>query len=109
MTYSASENICRQSDYDLQYGRQFTVATERYLRAWMAKHTCREIIYDYAAIRGRPDKGRNVLYYVIQVVTGTEDKVEEQVKVMVGNELYHSCFHPMRQMRKNSGGMEGRP
>ena len=44
------------------------------------------------------------MYYVMQVVTGTEDRVEEQVKVMVGNELYHSCFHPMRQMRKKFRG-----
>ena len=47
---------------------------------------------------------RIILYYVMQVVTGTEDRVEEQVKVMVGNELYHSCFHPMRQMRKKFRG-----
>ena len=42
---------------------------------------------------------RIILYYVMQVVTGTEDRVEEQVKVMVGNELYHSCFHPMRDRK----------
>ena len=51
-----------------------------------------------------PDKGRIILYYVMQVVTGTEDKVEEQVKVMVGKELYDSCFHPMRRMKKKFRG-----
>ena len=44
------------------------------------------------------------MYYVMQVVTGTEDKVEEQVKVMVGKELYDSCFHPMRRMKKKFRG-----
>lgn len=44
------------------------------------------------------------MYYVMQVVTGTEEKVEEQVKVMVGNELYDSCFHPMRRMKKKFRG-----
>ena len=44
------------------------------------------------------------MYYVIQVVTGTEDKVEEQVKVMVENGLYDSCFHPMRRMKKKFRG-----
>lgn len=44
------------------------------------------------------------MYYVMQVVTGTEDKVEEQVKILVGNELYHACFHPMRRMKKKFRG-----
>ncbi len=44
------------------------------------------------------------MYYVMQVVTGTEDRIEEQVKVMVDNELYHFCFHPMRQIKKKFRG-----
>lgn len=43
MIYSASENDCGQISYDLvvsQCDRQFTVATEGYLGAWMAKHAC---------------------------------------------------------------------
>ena len=44
------------------------------------------------------------MYYVMQVAAGTEDKVEEQVKVMVGKELYDSCFHPMRHVKKKFRG-----
>ena len=44
------------------------------------------------------------MYYVLQVATGTEDKVEEQVKVIVDDRLYHSCFHPMRRMKKKFRG-----
>lgn len=44
------------------------------------------------------------MYYVIQVATGTEDRVEEQIKVMVGNDLYDSCFHPVRRMKKKFRG-----
>ena len=44
------------------------------------------------------------MYYVMQVAAGTEDKVEEQVKVMVGEELYDSCFHPMRRVKKKFRG-----
>lgn len=44
------------------------------------------------------------MYYVIQVATGTEDRVEEQIRVMVGNELYDSCFHPMRRVKKKFRG-----
>lgn len=47
---------------------------------------------------------RIILYYVMQVVTGTEDRVEEQVRVIVGNGLYDSCFHPMRRMKKKFRG-----
>lgn len=50
------------------------------------------------------NKWRIVLYYVMQVAAGTEDKVEEQIKVMIGNELYDSCFHPMRRMKKKYRG-----
>ena len=44
------------------------------------------------------------MYYVLQVATGTEDRVEEQVRVMVENGLYDSCFHPMRRMKKKFRG-----
>ncbi len=44
------------------------------------------------------------MYYVIQVATGTEDRVEEQIRVTVGNELYDSCFHPMRRVKKKFRG-----
>ena len=47
---------------------------------------------------------RIILYYVMQVATGTEDRVEEQVRVIVGNGLYDSCFHPMRRMKKKFRG-----
>lgn len=33
-----------------------------------------------------------------------EDKVEEQIRVMAGNELYDSCFHPMRRVKKKYRG-----
>lgn len=51
-----------------------------------------------------PDKGRIILYYVLQVAAGTEDRVEEQVRVVVGNGLYDSVFHPMRRMKKKFRG-----
>ena len=50
------------------------------------------------------DGERIILYYVLQVATGTEDRVEEQVSVMVENGLYDSCFHPMRRMKKKFRG-----
>lgn len=50
------------------------------------------------------DQWRIVLYYVMQVATGTEDKVEEQVRMVVRNELYDSCFHPMRRVKKKYRG-----
>lgn len=51
-----------------------------------------------------PNKGRITLYYVIQVATGTEDRVEEQIKVMLKSELYGSCFHPMRRVKRKYRG-----
>lgn len=45
-----------------------------------------------------------ILYYVMQVAAGTEEKVEEQVKVMVGEEFYGSCFHPIRRVKKKFRG-----
>ena len=58
----------------------------------------------YDVIMEEPDKRRIILYYVMQVATGTEDRVEEQVRVIVGNGLYDSCFHPMRRMKKKFRG-----
>lgn len=55
-------------------------------------------------IAGQLGKRRIILYYVIQVAAGTEDKVEEQVRVMMRNELYGSCFHPMRRVKKKFRG-----
>ena len=44
------------------------------------------------------------MHYVLQVTTGMEDKVEEQVRVVVGNTLYDACFHPMRCVKKKFRG-----
>ena len=44
------------------------------------------------------------MYYVIQVSSGMEDKVEEQITVMVEKELYGRCFHPVRQVKKKIRG-----
>lgn len=46
----------------------------------------------------------SVLYYVIQVVSGLEDRVEEQIKVMIEKELYDRCFHPIRHVKKKIRG-----
>ena len=39
------------------------------------------------------------MYYVIQVVSGMEDKVKEQIEVMVEKELYDDCFYPIRHVQ----------
>ncbi|MCI9380186.1 MAG: hypothetical protein HFG88_03985 [Dorea sp.] len=57
MTYSASESICRWIIYNLQCGRQITVAAEEYLRAWMAKPTHREGLRHYTVITGSRIRG----------------------------------------------------
>lgn len=44
------------------------------------------------------------MYYVMQVTSGMEDKVEEQIKVVVEKELYHQCFHPIRHVKKKIRG-----
>ena len=41
------------------------------------------------------------MHYVLQVTTGTENRVEEQVRTVVENTLYDSCFHPMRRVKKS--------
>ena len=80
------------------------MAAEEYLRAWMAKPTHRGSASPLYCRSRMPDKGRIILYYVLQVAAGTEDRVEEQIRVMVENGLYDSCFHPMRRMRKKFRG-----
>lgn len=44
------------------------------------------------------------MYYVIQVASGTEDKVEEQIRIIVEKGMYGKCFHPMRHMKKKFRG-----
>lgn len=44
------------------------------------------------------------MYYVLQVASGTEEKVEEQIRTMVDKKMYGGCFHPMRYMRKKFRG-----
>ena len=80
------------------------MAAEEYLRAWMAKPTHRGSASPLYCRSRMPDKRRIILYYVIQVATGTEDKVEEQVKTIVENGLYDFCFHPMRRVKKKYRG-----
>lgn len=44
------------------------------------------------------------MYYVIQVAAGMEEKVEKQIRSVVGEELYSRCFHPMRCIKKKFRG-----
>lgn len=44
------------------------------------------------------------MYYVLQVTSGTENRVEEQIRAMVEKKLYERCFHPMRHMKKKIRG-----
>lgn len=44
------------------------------------------------------------LYYVIQVMSGMEDKVEEQIGIIVEKRLYEGCFHPIRRVKKKIRG-----
>ena len=46
------------------------------------------------------------LYYVIQVMSGMEDKVEEQIGIIVEKRLYEGCFHPIRRVKKKIRGGE---
>ena len=50
------------------------------------------------------EKGGAPVYYVIQVVSGMEDKVKEQIEVMVEKELYDDCFYPIRHVKKKIRG-----
>ena len=53
------------------------LATEKYLKVWMANPTYRGSASPLHIHSGMPDKERVILYYMIQVVTGIKDKVEE--------------------------------
>ncbi len=44
------------------------------------------------------------MYYVIQVVTGMEEKAENQIGHIIGEGLYNRCFHPMRLIKKKFRG-----
>lgn len=44
------------------------------------------------------------MYYVIQVASGMEDKVEEQIGIVVKKGLYEGCFHPIRRVKKKIRG-----
>ena len=47
---------------------------------------------------------RSILYYVIQVDKGMENKAENQIGIIVDEGLYGHCFHPMRRMKKKFRG-----
>ncbi len=57
---------------------------------------------DDAAQRIR--KGEILLHYVIQVASGMEEKVEEQIGILVGRESCDRCFHPIRHVKKKIRG-----
>lgn len=44
------------------------------------------------------------MYYVIQVSPGREDETEKHIVERVSAQLYSSCFHPVRHMRKKFYG-----
>ena len=44
------------------------------------------------------------MYYVIQVASGMEDKVEEQIGIIVEKGIYQHCFHPIRHVKKKIRG-----
>jgi transcriptional antiterminator NusG len=44
------------------------------------------------------------VYYVIQVTPGKETETEKYIMERVSKELYTSCFHPMRHVRKKFHG-----
>lgn len=44
------------------------------------------------------------MYYVIQVAPGKETDVELYIAERVAEELYSSCFHPVRRMKKKFHG-----
>lgn len=44
------------------------------------------------------------MYYVIQVAPGKEEDVETYITERVPAELYSSCFHPVRHVRKKFRG-----
>lgn len=44
------------------------------------------------------------MYYVMQVASGMEEKVEEQIALVIERELYDRCFHPVRHVKKKIRG-----
>lgn len=44
------------------------------------------------------------MYYVIQVASGMEDRVEEQIGIIIEKGLYEGCFHPIRRVKKKIRG-----
>ena len=44
------------------------------------------------------------MYYVIQVASGMEDRVEEQIGIIVEKGLYDEGFHPIRRVKKKIRG-----
>ena len=60
--------------------------------------------YSFERMTGYGDDGRIVLYYVIQVAPGTENKAEEQIKKIIRTDLYDRCFHLTRRVRKKIRG-----
>ncbi len=44
------------------------------------------------------------MYYVIQVAPGMEERTETVIRRRVANDLYGSCFHPIRCIRKKFHG-----
>lgn len=44
------------------------------------------------------------MYYVVQVAPGKENETEKYIMERVPSELYFSCFHPVRHMRKKYHG-----
>ena len=45
-----------------------------------------------------------MMYYVLQVAPGKEDKTEALIRVILPEKLYGECFHLTRHMRKKFHG-----
>lgn len=46
----------------------------------------------------------DIMYYVLQVASGTETKTEEHIISILPKEISYQCFHPTRHMRKKFHG-----